>query len=66
MVKSFFKQGRDTDGAVAEFLDTKGVSGPLKQDIAEIPWVHVWAYWDAMLQEPWKKVSELTKPRQVG
>jgi hypothetical protein len=37
----------DTNGAVADFLATKGVSGPLNQDIAEISWVRVWASWDA-------------------
>lgn len=66
MVKSFSKQGRDTNGAVADFLATKGVSGPLNQDIVEIPWVRVWASWDAMLQEPWDKVSECANPRQVA
>jgi hypothetical protein len=44
----------------------KSVSGPLNQDIAEIPWVRVWASWDAMLQEPWDKVVECANPGQVA
>jgi hypothetical protein len=64
MVKSFSKQGRDTNCAVADFLAAKGVSGPLNQDRAEIPWVRVWASWDAMLQDSWVKISECANTRQ--
>jgi hypothetical protein len=66
MVNSFSKQGRTQMVLVVDFLATKGVSRPLNQDIAGIPWVRVWASWDAMLQEPWDKVSECANQPKTG
>ena len=61
MVESF-AQGRDPSGAIGEFLATGG----LKPDgqLTPLPWVRVWASWDAMLREPWDQVVGYPNPRQ--
>jgi hypothetical protein len=63
MVRAF-SQGRDPNGAIADFLASKGVRGP-NTELVPIPWVRVWAAWGAMVQEPWECVSEQTNPRLV-
>jgi hypothetical protein len=63
MVKSF-SQDRDPNGAISDFLATKGRSGPNNDKLVPIPWVRVWDAWDAMLQAPWDQIGDYTSPRQ--
>ena len=64
MVKSFSK-GRDPNGVITAFLNTKGVSGPRQENLVAIPWVKVWEAWDAMLLDPWNQAAGITHPRHA-
>ena len=57
-------QGRDAHGTITETLATNGLAGPDNDKLAAIPWLKVWGAWDAMLQEPWDKVTAYASPRQ--